>query len=115
MKAWACVLILACGPAPTLMGYHRQTLDGMAEGTMECRASELQVEDTTPDDMPTMGDDPETRRYTVRGCDRETAFVCFTMRFPGAINERPECRPLRQSGDGSLGGVYVGPIRIGGD
>ena len=115
MRAWTFLLLIgACGPAPTLMSYHRQTLDELAQGQLECR--ELEVEDSTPEDMPTMGDDPETRRYTVRGCGRTAAYVCFTFRFAsGAGTERPECNPLRQRGDGGVGGVYVGPMRVGGD
>lgn len=111
---WILLACVACGGAPTLMSYHRQTLDDMAQGTMECPIAELQFEDTTPEGFQTIGDDPETRRYTARGCEREAAFVCYTFRYMSTTADRPECRPLRQ-GEGAVGGVYVGPVRVGGD
>ncbi len=115
MKKLVCMVTLlwACG-APTLMSYHRQTLDEMAQGTMECPIASLEFEDSTPENFPPMGDDADTRRYTVRGCDRQAAFVCYTFRRMSNTTDRPECRPLRR-GDGSVGGVYVGPIRLGGE
>lgn len=114
MRALGMIAVLiACGPPPSLMDYHRQTLDELAAGTIECRVADMEFEDSTPEDMPLMGNDPETRRYTVRGCEREAAFVCFTFRYMGE-SARAECEPLRR-GEGGIGGVYVGPIRVGGD
>jgi len=115
VAGWIVALVVACAPAPTLMAYHRQTLDELAAGTMECRVGDMQFEDSTPENMPQMANDPETRRYTVRGCEREAAFVCYTFRYMGDNSGRPECQALRQRGEGSLGGVYVGPVRVGGD
>lgn len=115
MKKLALIFLVACGTAPSLMGYHRQALDELAQGTMECRVAELEFEDTTPEGFQPVANDPETRRYTVRGCERESAFVCFTFRHMSSNSEGPECRPLRQDRGGSLGGVYVGPVRVGGD
>ena len=96
------------------MGYHRQTLDEMATGQLDCSVQELTFEDSTPEDMPRVVNDPETRRYTVTGCGQSAAYICFTNRMTNA-SEIPECRPLRREGEGSMGGVYIGPRRIGGD
>lgn len=107
------LLALGCGGAPSLMGYHRHALDDLARGHLDCPLSELTFEDTTPDDLPRVANDPETRRYTVSGCGRSAAFLCFTHRMANA-SPTPECRPLRQEGEGRMGGVYVGPLRVGG-
>ncbi|MEM9070958.1 MAG: hypothetical protein AAGE52_20780 [Myxococcota bacterium] len=107
----ALFVLVACGPAPTLMDFHRTTLDPLARGQMDCPLEQLTFVDTTPDDMHRVANDPETRRYTVRGCEREAAYVCFTNRRTDT-SERPECRPLRQRGDGTIGGVFIGPMRV---
>ena len=94
---WAICLLVACGPAPTLMTYHRQTLDEMAEGTMECSLDRLQFEDSTPDDFAIMANDPETRRYTVRGCDRTAATSSSSMCTKSRSSTRG-CRAFRCAG-----------------
>ena len=109
--ALALDLLAACGPAPTLMDYHRSTLDELARGMMDCPLDELSFEDSTPEGFPHMANDPESRRYTVRGCGHTAAFVCFTLR-QSPVNERPECRPLRRDEGTAGGGVYLGPRRV---
>jgi hypothetical protein len=101
---------LACGPAPSLMDYHRTALDEIAPEAMGCGTYE--VEDSTTEDLVEVGGDQETRRYVVRGCGREEAFLCYTLRRTDAA-EAPTCRPLRRGEAGSAtGGVHVGPFRV---
>ncbi len=95
------------------MAYHRHALDEMARGHLDCPVSELRFEDSTPPDLPSIAGDPQTRRYTVSGCGRSAAFVCYTHRM-ASPSPTPECRLLRRDGGGRLGGVYVGPLRVGG-
>jgi len=105
-----CFLVSACGPAPSLTDYHRTALDEIAPEAMGCATYE--VEDTTTDDLVEVGGDPETRRYVVRGCGREEAFLCYTLRRTDAA-EAPTCRPLRRGQAGAAtGGVHVGPFRV---
>lgn len=104
------VLVCACGPAPSLMDYHRSALDEIAPDAMGC--STYEVEDSSSEDLVEVGGDPETRRYVVRGCGREEAFLCYTLRRVDAA-EAPTCRPLRRDQAGSAtGGVHVGPFRV---
>ena len=107
-------LLVACGGAPSLMGYHRHALDELARGYLDCPLDALSFEDSTPEGMRHVANDPETRRYTVSGCGRTAAFVCYTHRMANA-SPTPECRPLEAEREGRLGGVYVGPLRVGAD
>lgn len=111
MRRWTWVwLVVACGGAPSVMDYHRSALDEMAPEAIGCAAYE--VEDSTTEDLVPVAGDPDTRRYVVRGCGREEAFLCYTMSRTDA-SEAPTCRPLRRGGQGSAtGGVHVGPFRV---
>ncbi len=105
------VVLFGCGLAPSVMQYHRQTLDDLARDQLDC-VDPLNVRDTTPAEFVQVGNDPETRRYTVDGCERSATYVCFTVREVGDSGMLvPTCRPLRR-GDGALGGIYVGPLRV---
>ncbi|MCA9617055.1 MAG: hypothetical protein H6722_05030 [Sandaracinus sp.] len=110
MRRLSLLLVVACGPAPSVMDYHRSALDEIAPEAIGCTAYE--VEDTSTEDLVTVGGDPDTRRYVVRGCGREEAFLCYTMNRMDA-SESPTCRPLRRGARGAAtGGVHVGPFRV---
>lgn len=92
------------------MDYHRSALDEIVPDALGCRVYE--AEDTTAEALVEVGGDPDTRRYLVRGCGREEAFLCYTVARVDAA-EAPTCRPLRRGASGSAtGGVHVGPFRV---
>ncbi len=100
---------VACGGAPTLLEFHRTALEGQAQGALDCEFYE--VADATPEDFPSVAGDPQARRYLVTGCEREAAFVCFSLAH-GHGTEAPECRPLNRGDGHAGGGVYIGQHRV---
>lgn len=101
-------LAFACTP-PSVMDFHRTVLDPEARGALDC--TEFEVEDTTPEGFGPIAGDPQARRYTVSGCEREVVFTCFSPAY-GHGTEEPECRPLRRTDGGAGGGVYIGTRRV---
>ena len=108
------VVLAACGGAPTLMGYHRSVLDPLAARELDCDA--VEVADATPEGFR-YGTDPDARRYLVRGCDQEAAYLCTRPAHTQFSSATPECRRLAREERPNRsrlapGGVQVGDQRL---
>ena len=106
--------VLGACTAPTLMEYHRTVLDPLATRELDCE--QLVVEDATPEGFR-YGDDADARRYRVRGCDADEAYLCSRPSRTQFSSATPECRRLRRDrGEGrsraAPGGVSVGGARL---
>ncbi len=100
-------MLSGCTPV-TYADYHRDTLLHTAQGPLDCAAEEMAMVDSTPENWDGYLHDPEARRYTVTGCNREKVFVCFVLPYNGTSNI--ECRPLSDGNETSP--VYIGPYGL---
>ena len=111
MLRWSLLLVvIACGPAPSLLDYHRDFLQRDAQGALECEL--LEVAEATPESWEGYAGDREARRYEVRGCGRQAACLCHRVKR-GTVGD-PECRRLHERAvpgrrAGAPGGIRVGP------
>ena len=96
----------ACTPVPT-SAYHRPVLEDLARGRLECPRDQLEVSDITPPDFR-YGWDPDAKRYMVRGCGRQGAFLCYHR--SELDDSGPLCRSLDDDRDGEE--VHLGPWQV---
>lgn len=96
------------------MEYHRSVLDPLAMRELDCET--LEVTDATPEGFR-YGDDADARRYRVRGCETDAAYLCSRPSRTQFSSATPECRRLpRTAVEGrsrlAPAGVSVGGARL---
>jgi hypothetical protein len=101
------ILMLGACVAPSVMDFHRATLDDQARQEEECPEGTLEVRDITPGGFR-YADDPDARRYEVIACGRRSAYLCYRR----AISEhmQAECRSLTRPHSGEE--VHLGPFQV---